>query len=571
MASHFTDDDVKEALSIIGGARLPHPSGPLLSSFITQSLNPRLAAQYVLKARRSGHSQQTDLLPIVSDWSYLVEAISKYGRPPTVPDAATQAAITKRDGAKCCITGKAGYSSDPLVVVPILPVPSRWFEDEPRIFNMLGAFFTPSYRDWWLDYAQMPEDMSPYHNHWLVRKSAAYAFAQGFVKLDRLQPSMLEYEVKATFIGTEDTIDLDGSYPLLGDHSRLGIEKIDPRFIGTHARLSPSIRWLDIAKQISLNRKARSSSSIDRANRSKVDPQPSQRSRFHFFSFLKTAFLAVWLMAPDRVRVVTYKMLQRVGYRLYGKPNAHELVQRLPFGLYLKYSGDPEAFRNEFNALKMVRQYTSVPVPRPLDLVLAPTKSDDPFYSHDAYLLTSRISGIPLARCHDMLSDEDGAEFVAQMQLYLAQIRAIPKVASPEYAICDTRGGACRDPRINDANPVGPFLDEAAFSQVLRNPDEPSRRGHEIVFTHGDLNSRNILVDRVVRPDGTRGWTVTGIVDWETSGYYPEYWDYTKALFEGFRYTERWREFMHDIFKSFGDLSKEFEVEKRSWEEGDYI
>ncbi|TVY35184.1 hypothetical protein LOCC1_G008040 [Lachnellula occidentalis] len=548
MASHFTADDVKEALSLIESARLPHPSGLLLSSFVTESLNPRLAAQYVLKACRSGRSQQTELLSIVSDWSYLIEA---------TPDAATQAVITKRDGGKCCITGKSGHFMDPLVVVPILPVPSRWFEDKARIFNMLGAFFTPSYRDWWLAYAQMPEDMSPYHNHWLVRKSAAHAFAQGL------------YEVKAIVIGTQNTIDLNGSYPLLGDHSRLGIEKVDPRFIGTHARLSPSIRWLDIANQITM--KVQSSSLIDRTNRSIAAPQPHQRSRFTFFGLLKTAFLAVWLMAPDRVRIATYKILQMVGHRLYGKPNAYEPVQRLPFGLYLKYSGDPDAFRNEFNALKMVRQYTSVPVPRPLDLVVTPTKSDDPFYSHDVYLLTSRVPGIPLARCHDMLSDEDGAEFVAQMQLYLAQIRAIPKLVCPEYAICDTLGGACRDPRIKDANPVGPFLDEAAFSQVLRNPDEPSRRGHEIVFTHGDLNSRNILVDQVVRPDGTRGWTVTGIVDWETSGYYPEYWDYTKALFEGFRYTERWRDFMHDIFRAFGDLSKEFEVERRSWEEGDYI
>jgi hypothetical protein len=57
---------------------------------------------------------------------------------------------------------------------------------------MLGAFFTPSYRDWWLDYVQRPEDMSPYHNHWLVRKSAAHAFAHGLIKLQRLQPSMIE-------------------------------------------------------------------------------------------------------------------------------------------------------------------------------------------------------------------------------------------------------------------------------------------------------------------------------------------------------------------------------------------
>lgn len=118
---------------------------------------------------------------------------------------------------------------------------------------------------------------------------------------------------------------------------------------------------------------------------------------------------------------------------------------------------------------------------------------------------------------------------------------------------------------------MGPFVDEEAFSQQLRNPDEPSRRGHQIFFTHADLNFRNILLDLCTKPDGTRGWMITGIVDWENSGYYPEYWDYTKSLFEGFRYTPQWVNVIHEIFKAFGDLSREYEVENRSWESGDFI
>ena len=57
---------------------------------------------------------------------------------------------------------------------------------------MLGAFFSPPYRDWWLSSIQNFEQILPYHNHWLVRRSAAKAFAHGLVKLDRLQPSMVE-------------------------------------------------------------------------------------------------------------------------------------------------------------------------------------------------------------------------------------------------------------------------------------------------------------------------------------------------------------------------------------------
>lgn len=57
---------------------------------------------------------------------------------------------------------------------------------------MLGAFFTPSYRDWWLAYIRDPQSINPLHSHWLVRKSAAHVFKHGFLKFDRLQPSMIE-------------------------------------------------------------------------------------------------------------------------------------------------------------------------------------------------------------------------------------------------------------------------------------------------------------------------------------------------------------------------------------------
>lgn len=40
------------------------------------------------------------------------------------------------------------------------------------------------------------------------------------------------------------------------------------------------------------------------------------------------------------------------------------------------------------------------------------------------------------------------------------------------------------------------------------------------VFTHGDLSSLNILV---------RSDEVVGIIDWETAGWYPSYWEYTTA------------------------------------------
>lgn len=49
-----------------------------------------------------------------------------------------------------------------------------------------------------------------------------------------------------------------------------------------------------------------------------------------------------------------------------------------------------------------------------------------------------------------------------------------------------------------------------------------SRQDHEIVFAHGDLTPRNILVD-----DSGR---ITAILDWEFAGWYPAHWERIRSL-----------------------------------------
>ncbi|ROW01994.1 hypothetical protein VMCG_05522 [Cytospora schulzeri] len=568
--------EVNEALSIIESTELSHPSGALLSSFITEALDPASAAEFVLARCPAGYNdddKRAHLLSLVDDWTYIVECISQHGSPPPAPDPTERQAIIRRDGARCCITGSPGRLWDPLVIEPILPVPSGWInQDRPGISDMLGAFFSPAYRDWWLSYSRGPRYAytSTYHNHWLVTRSAAHAFSRGVIKLDRLQPSMVEYEVLHVPIGPEHPIQVDGSYPLLGDHSRAGTLTVDPRFVGTHARLCRSIQFVELSKRFSLNGASSQAQLTPAASRSEqlsftYIPNPWPRLASLKKPFV-AALLAAWLLIPSPVRIVAYRALRQAA-KFFIEPDG-DTVQQLPFGLYLKCGGDLDSLRNEANALHMVRRYTSIPVPKPLDFVTVPAHAETRFSGEKSYLLMSRIPGLPLSCCHEVLSDKDSAQIAAQLQNYITQLRAIPKTVNPSKAICDTLGGACRDSCVRGGNPIGPFVDEAAFSQMLRNPDEPSRRGHRIFFTHADLNPRNILVYETIRQDGSRGWSVTGIVDWEMAGYYPEYWEYTKALYERFRWTRRYQNMVHGLFRRFGDYSKEFDVERRSWEAG---
>ncbi|ENH64821.1 hypothetical protein FOC1_g10005588 [Fusarium oxysporum f. sp. cubense race 1] len=507
--------DVHKALDLVDRVPLEHPASALLRAYILEAVQAQTAADYVQsRLTIDGHAGL-----LVADWIYVIDS------------------------------GKQGSLWDPVIVAPILPVPAAWLKGE--------------YFDWWRWFIGRPEIYSPYQTHWLVRRSVHTEFQRGIVKLVRLTSSMIEFRVEHVLIDDQQPVDVNGAIALLGDHSRQGIEKADARLIGSHARFSRSIQLVNLARTIApglfFERK-----SITDVPQQHFPVRMRSSSLGLEYAFMRPMML-LWRFFPSTIRIAAYGLLQKLGNRFYGKDGDAQ-VQRLHFGLYLKCNSNPDTLRNEYNALKVLEQKTNIPAPRVFDVISQHTGEDD-----FSYLLMSRVPGTTLATCRDALSDQDYANLSAQLKDCVSQLRDIPKPINNGMAICNTLGEACRDPRIRDWAPIGPFPDEASFSQNLRFSDEPSRRGHKIVFTHGDLNPRNIMLERTKSSAGAIGWRLSGIIDWETAGYYPEYWDYTKSMFEGFRWPRRHNEMMQDVFNEFGDYSKELDVERRAWESGDGI
>ncbi|PWY94567.1 hypothetical protein BO94DRAFT_563174 [Aspergillus sclerotioniger CBS 115572] len=96
----------------------------------------------------------------------------------------------------------------------------------------------------------------------------------------------------------------------------------------------------------------------------------------------------------------------------------------------------------------------------------------------------------------------------------------------------------------------GPFDQESQFNDFLLSkiiskvPDtfryhatRTLKDNHEIVFTHSDLAPRDILV---------RDGRVTGILDWEHTGWYPEYWEYERT-YRHFNDVPGWMDYV-DMF-----------------------
>ena len=79
-----------------------------------------------------------------------------------------------------------------------------------------------------------------------------------------------------------------------------------------------------------------------------------------------------------------------------------------------------------------------------------------------------------------------------------------------------------------------PFVPLAGRVDPYRHliPDEG-----KVYFTHADLHRSNIMISG---PPGFR--RISGILDWEQCGWYPEYWEYCKLLMNE-DYEHEWRTF----------------------------
>ena len=130
-------------------------------------------------------------------------------------------------------------------------------------------------------------------------------------------------------------------------------------------------------------------------------------------------------------------------------------------------------------------------------------------------------------------SMEPRAKILAQLRQLVREMQSLPP--PQDQAIANLDGGSLFDSRLPGPScRFGPFRDISDFHRHLRAGVEfdsclnPQIRHlislhtgqWPLSFTHGDLSSLNIIV---------RGQEIVGIVDWETAGWYPAYWEYTSA------------------------------------------
>jgi aminoglycoside phosphotransferase len=176
----------------------------------------------------------------------------------------------------------------------------------------------------------------------------------------------------------------------------------------------------------------------------------------------------------------------------------------------------------------VAHQAPDVPIPKPLGSIVIQSIT---------YMFMTSIPGVTLEECWPRLSMDQKVRIRFQLNRMMLALRRVPYVTgdplgsiSMPHLCSDNRMRKRQSPHplftesdFNDFLVSRPFrLVSAGFTRWIRSL---LRNDHRIVLTHGDFHPRNIMVveneHHIV--------AVSGIIDWEMGGWYPEHWESVKA------------------------------------------
>lgn len=174
-------------------------------------------------------------------------------------------------------------------------------------------------------------------------------------------------------------------------------------------------------------------------------------------------------------------------------------------------------------------------VPEVIFTSFVPSMHNDSDY--DGNIMMTLIQGSTLQTKWDTLDEKSKESVCLQIWNMLSKIRSIPRPSELAGLFqCAADGSPSRDSLLEDLQrPPRPLANDVSLRTRiyeryihfggLRHKDQLLNmlpRSDSTVFTHGDIAPRNIMVD------GQNN--ITGILDWECAGWYPDYWEYAQIM-----------------------------------------
>ncbi|OBT80737.1 hypothetical protein VF21_00346 [Pseudogymnoascus sp. 05NY08] len=239
------------------------------------------------------------------------------------------------------------------------------------------------------------------------------------------------------------------------------------------------------------------------------------------------------------------------------QPDAHSKVVKISDQIAVKFGTQVPLLEAE--TMRFIAANSAVPVPK----VLATFSEEETGMN---FIVMELVQGRTLEDLMPTLNSEEKSEISLQIKNAIDELRSIQP---PNYI-----GGLNRQ-HLNNAvfwvpehDPAisGPFDTEAAmnegmlrhleqrtpavYAQFLRGIVNSTLCGHRTVLTHGDLQPKNIIVNRISSPDGKKDGFKVYLIDWESAAWYPEYWEFCSSTF-GCRFRPEWLELASHILHQY--------------------
>ncbi|KAE8403287.1 hypothetical protein BDV37DRAFT_250679 [Aspergillus pseudonomiae] len=155
-------------------------------------------------------------------------------------------------------------------------------------------------------------------------------------------------------------------------------------------------------------------------------------------------------------------------------------------------------------------------------------------------MFMSYVPGIAMHQVWSRLSHEGKLSIQKQLDVIFSRLRRLHQEDGTELG--GVRGEGVKDHRIMETLAYKGITTARGFDELqfaarhraspsyvkLRRSflDEDNKSLEGSVFSHGDLKKPNIMVQE--DPGNADFYMVTGVIDWEDGGFYPEYYESTK-------------------------------------------
>lgn len=187
----------------------------------------------------------------------------------------------------------------------------------------------------------------------------------------------------------------------------------------------------------------------------------------------------------------------------------------------------------EVEAMQYLASHTNIPFPK-IHAIHMESEGD-------IFIETEYVEGEPLNKQWPHMSMDQRDRVFTDIQQHISRLRELQP--PHENRVSSAFGNPFHDGRLGTGF-IGPAATVAEFHSIVRGHlvmEDVPILGDEVVkvhtgqykirFTHADLAGRNIMV---------MNGRVVAIIDWAYAGWYPEYWELTKAYFSPDTFDHDW-------------------------------